>query len=99
MVEVLGMSDECRPDFVAIGRQVIKESRPLLDRLAPNDLGQLCHRCRRVPMVTTVSDGAREVALCLKCLDCLTGDAIASVNYSNRHDDLKRAWREVLRTV
>ena len=58
---------------------------------------QLCHRCRRIPMVTTVSDGAREVALCLECLRELASEAIARSDYPGREVEDRKAWHRVLK--
>ena len=72
------------------------------------EMTELCHRCRRVPMVTTVSDGAREVALCLGCLATLAQSAANKAYYSTwpqSHDEgipqevSRKAWREALERV
>lgn len=60
-------------------------------------MSELCHRCRRTPAVTTVSDGAREVALCLECLAQLALHAFhyaKGLSIGRGHD--RQAWREVL---
>ena len=58
---------------------------------------QLCHRCRRAPMVTTVSEGAREVVLCLECLHTLSEAALLV----NQVYDVpqEKAWRGALERV
>ena len=66
---------------------------------APANDSELCHRCRRVPMVTTVSDGAREVALCLDCLWYLADMAHTRVGWSIDPKDGQKEWREMLKTV
>ena len=61
------------------------------------EMTELCHRCHRVPFVTTVSEGARELALCLECLHILSEAAwlVHHVNGSTQ----ERAWRGMLERV
>ena len=63
------------------------------------EMTELCHRCHRVPMVTTVSDGAREVALGLGCLRTLVFDAEGVWRPKRPRMSERDAWRGVLERV
>lgn len=58
----------------------------------------LCQVCRKLPFVQTVSDGHREIPVCLACLRTLADDALRLQR--NRQGRSERVvWRAVLREV
>ena len=58
----------------------------------------LCHRCKTTPYVTTVSEGAREIALCLNCVQVVSYRAL---RWSNGHPrkPAREAWTRELKEV
>jgi hypothetical protein len=64
---------------------------------------ELCHRCKTTPYVTTVSEGAREIPLCLECLETIVEIARHDIWDEYRHlpyaEAQRRAWKEALEGI